>query len=72
MITSIVNALTQGFTGVLSGMGNGVVTVFDSLFVTEQGALTNFAQVGLVMGGISLGIGVFLWIVHKVGGRRKA
>lgn len=72
MITAVVNALTQGFTGTLTGMGNGVVSVFDSLFVTTDGALTNFAQVGLVMGGISLGIGVFLWLVHKVGGRRKA
>ena len=72
MITSLVNAITQGFNGVITGMGNGVVDLFDSLMVDGQGALTNFAQVGLVMAGISLGIGVFLWLVHKVGGRRKA
>jgi hypothetical protein len=72
MGTAIVTGITTGFNGILTGLGNGVVSLFDALAVDSQGGLTNFMTVGLIMGGASLAIGVALWLIHKVGGRRKA
>lgn len=66
MIKSLVDAIVGGFNGMLTGLGNGVVTFFDSLFVGEGGSLTNFAQVGLVMIGVSLATGIAMWVTHKV------
>ena len=72
MGSAIVTAFTTGFNGILTGLGNGVVSLFDALAVDTQGGLTNFMTVGLIMGGVSAAVGVGFWLIHKVGGRRKA
>lgn len=72
VITNIIEAIVSAFNGLLEGVGNGVVSLFEGLFVTTATdgtitGLTTFAAVSFVMVGIALAIGIVQWIIHKVG-----
>lgn len=64
---SIVNVITGGFNGLITGLGSGVADYFETLFLAEGGGLTTFATVSLVLLGVGLSIGVARWIIYKVG-----
>lgn len=67
-ITSLINAIVEGFNGLMEGLGSGVPTFFSNLFIdSTTGGLTVFATVGLVMIGVGLAIGIARWVIHKVG-----
>ena len=67
-ITSLINAIVEGFNGLMEGFGSGVPTFFSNLFIdSTTGGLTVFATVGLVMIGVGLAIGIARWVIHKVG-----
>lgn len=75
-VTSMVNFIVSAFNTFVSGIGNGVTTFFQQIFLTNTGTtenpvyeLSTFASVSLVMLGVSLAIGVTTLIVHWV--RRK-
>lgn len=71
MVTQIVKAITDAFTGLLSGVGSGIVSTFETLFVKsatgETTELTTFAIVGLVFLGVGTAWGVVRWLTRKVG-----
>ena len=71
MVTQIVKAITDAFTGLLSGVGSGIVGTFETLFVKsgtgETTELTIFATVGLVFLGVGTAWGAFRWLTRKVG-----
>lgn len=67
-VTELINSIVQGFNGLMTGLGNGVPTFFSNLFIdSTTGGLTVFAQVGFVMIGVGLAIGIARWVIHKVG-----
>ena len=71
MVAQIVKAITDAFTGLLSGVGSGIVGTFETLFVKsgtgETTELTTFATVGLVVLGVGTAWGVVRWLTRKVG-----
>ena len=70
MASSIVSTFVDAFTGLTSGLGQGIVDTFNSLFVVTNGettTLSNLAIWGLVFGGISLGIGIIHKFTRKAG-----
>ena len=71
MVSQIVKAITDAFTGLLYGVGSGIVGTFDTLFVKsgtgETTELTTFAIVGLVFLGVGTAWGIVRWLTRKVG-----
>ena len=71
MVSQVVKAITDSFTGLLSGVGSGIVGTFETLFVKsgtgETTELTTFAIVGLVFLGVGTAWGAFRWLTRKVG-----
>ena len=66
MVTSIVETITQAFTGLLGGLGSGIVGFFDDVVMApEGGGISNFATWALVFLGVSFAI----FIVRKITGR---
>lgn len=79
LATAIMTAITSalvGSNGILTVVPAGIVTAFDALFLTGEGAnqtISNFATVMLVFGSIALAFGitklVFNLIANKIGAR---
>ena len=71
MVGQIVKAITDAFTGLLSGVGSGIVGTFEALFIKsgagETTELTTFAIVGLVTLGVGTAWGLVRWLTRKVG-----
>lgn len=71
MVGQITKAITDAFTGLLSGVGSGIVGTFETLFIKsgtgETTELTTFATVGLVVLGVGTAWGVVKWLTRKVG-----
>ena len=71
MVSQIVKAITDAFTGLLSGVGSGIVGTFETLFIKsgagETTELTTFAIVGLVTLGVGTAWGLVRWLTRKVG-----
>ena len=71
MVAQIIKAITDAFTGLLSGVGSGIVGTFETLFVKsgtgETTELTTFAIVGLVFLGVGTAWGIVRWLTRKVG-----
>ena len=66
MVTSIVETITQAFTGLLGGLGSGIVGFFDDVVMATEGeGISNFATWALVFLGISFAI----FIVRKITGK---
>lgn len=70
MVGSIVKAITDAFSGLLSGLGSGIVEFFDDVIVTTGSdgtvGLSNFATWALVFVGVSLALFVVRKITAKV------
>ena len=70
MVAKIIEAITSSFTGLLSGVGSGIVNTFETLFIKTSGEtveLTTFATVSLVTLGVGLAWGSLKWLRSKVG-----
>lgn len=60
MATEIVTTILSVFTAFLAGVGEGVLSLFDSLILDDLGKLTNFAVWFLVFGAIGMAWGIFM------------
>ncbi|HQC30304.1 MAG TPA: hypothetical protein PLP51_01050 [Acholeplasmataceae bacterium] len=69
MIADIVNAIIQALTGILEGVGGGVVTLFNSLVLTDTGNLSNFGIYLFAMLGVASGFWIFKWVLGLVRNR---
>lgn len=58
MVAEIVNALTQGFTLLVSAMSNLILTAFGDLVYNPTDGLTDLATWGLVFAGLGIVIGI--------------
>lgn len=74
ILTQIIELLVGGITGIAQGIGNGLSTLVQNIFITTTGegasathSLTTFGTLIVVFAGISLAIGLCYLIVHWLG-----
>ena len=72
VLQEIVTLLVSGITGIASGIGQGVSTLVQDIFLTGEGtqaspyALSVFGGVVICFAGISLAIGLCRWVMSFV------
>lgn len=70
ILTQIIELLVGGIKGVASGIGEGLSTLAQSIFLQAgaEGALTlsTFGSLIVIFAGISLAIGLSRWVVNFV------
>jgi len=64
---NIVQTFTEAFTNMTSGIGTGIVDLFNNVFVTEEGGLSNLAIWGITFGAIGLVLGLVRLFTRKAG-----
>lgn len=70
LLQEIISLLVSGITGLASGIGSGLSSLVQSIFL-EQGTegamqLSTFGGLIVVFAGISLAIGLSRWVVNWV------
>ena len=63
----IVQTFVDGFTTFTSGMGAGVVNLFNTVFLNTEGKLSNIAIWGITFGAIGLGTFLLRKFTSKAG-----
>ena len=69
ILTEIINLLVGGISGVATGIGQGLSTLAQSVFLDTSGAaptLSAFGALVVIFAGISLAIGLCRWVVNFV------
>lgn len=68
ILSSIIEIMVGGITGIATGVGSGLSTLVQSIFLTtgEGGAqeLSTFGIMIVVFAGISLAIGLSRWVLQ--------
>lgn len=68
ILTSIIEIMVGGITGIATGVGSGLSTLVQSIFLTagEGGTqeLSTFGIMIVVFAGISLAIGLSRWVLQ--------
>ena len=62
--TQIIEEILEAFVAFLSGIGEGILAVFNSLVLDESGALTTFAVWGLVFGALAMAWAIFMLVTR--------
>ena len=63
---TIIGEITESTTGLLTGIGTGIVNLFETMFLTEEGKLSVFAIVSLTMLGLGIAMSLVTWIRNKI------
>lgn len=67
ILQQIIEILVAGIKGIASGVGEGLTTLAQSIFIgSEPGTLTVFGGLVVVFAGISLAIGLCRWVVDWI------
>lgn len=68
ILSEIIQLLVGGITGVAQGIGVGLSTLAESVFLTgtETKTLSTFGALVIIFAGISLAIGLCRWVVNFV------
>ncbi len=69
IVTSVVQTLVSGITGVAEGVGAGLSTLAQSIFMTGTGdtqTISTFGTLIIVFAGISLALSLCRWVVNFV------
>ncbi len=64
---NIVSTFTSALGDFVEGFGTSVVDLFNSVFVTSEGGLSNIAVWGITFGAISLVLGLVRAFTRKAG-----
>lgn len=68
-VAIIITAIIESITGVLTGLGAGMVEFFDSVFLNDAGTgLSTLAIVVFAFIGLSVGLGLVSMLVNKIRG----
>ena len=71
IVTDIISILTSGITGMATGIGGGLGSLVESIFLkmgetgTVEG-LSTFGSVIIIFAAVSLAIGLSRWVVNWV------
>lgn len=64
ILNQIIEILIAGITGIASGIGSGLTSLAQSIFLgSEAGTLSVFGGLVVVFAGISLALGLCRWVV---------
>lgn len=67
ILNQIIEILIGGITGIASGVGSGLTTLAQSIFLgSEPGSLSVFGGLVVVFAGISLAVGLCRWVVDWI------
>lgn len=70
VLQEIISILIGGISGIASGIGSGLTTLVESIFLktSESGVtgLSTFGGIIVVFAGVSLAIGLSKWVVNWV------
>lgn len=67
ILNQIIQILIAGITGIAGGIGSGLTTLAQSIFLgTEAGTLSVFGGLVIVFAGISLALGLCRWVVNWI------
>ena len=69
IVTEIVDILTSGIAGIATGIGGGLATLVQNIFLDVEGdtkKLSLFGGVIVVFAGVSLAIGLSKWVLSWV------
>lgn len=64
---NIVETFTDAFTSMTTGLGTGITDLFNNVFVTKDGGLSNLAIWGITFGAIGLVLGLVKLFTRKAG-----
>jgi hypothetical protein len=67
VVSSIIEILVSGITGIATGIGSGLTELVQSIFFTTSGDTTTLSTFGImivVFAGISLAIGLSRWVLQ--------
>ena len=65
LLSEIVQLLVGGISGIATGIGDGLSTLAQSVFIeTSDGSLTVFGSLVVIFAGVSLAIGLSRYIVN--------
>lgn len=64
LLVEIVQLLVGGITQVATGIGGGLQQLVTNIFLTTDGALSNFGGLIIIFGGISLALGLCYFVVN--------
>lgn len=67
ILQQIISILVAGISGIATGVGQGLTTLAQTLFLgSEAGTLSVFGGLVVVFAGISLAIGLCRWVVDWI------
>lgn len=67
ILQQIISILVAGISGIAKGVGEGLTTLAQTLFLgSEAGTLSVFGGLVVVFAGISLAIGLCRWVVDWI------
>lgn len=67
ILQEIISILVAGISGIASGVGQGLTTLAQALFLgSEPGSLSVFGGLVIVFAGVSLAIGLCRWVVDWI------
>lgn len=68
ILSEIIQLMVGGITGIATGVGAGLSTLAESVFLTgtDTKTLSTFGALVVIFAGISLAIGLCRWVVNFV------
>lgn len=68
ILSEIIQLMVGGITGIAQGVGTGLSTLAESVFLTgtDTKTLSTFGALVVIFAGISLAIGLCRWVVNFV------
>ena len=67
ILTEIITLLVGGITGIADGVGTGLSTLAESIFLTGSGdtqTLSVFGSMIVIFAGVSLAMGLCRWVLN--------
>lgn len=71
MVTEIVSTITEMVTGLLGGLGEGIVGFFESLFVNETNGISTLGIWVIALIGLAVALGAVAWVATLIRGKQR-
>jgi len=70
MVTEIVEIITEMVTGLLSGVGDGIVSFFEKLFLGTDG-ISSLGIWVIALIGLAVALGAVAWVSTLIRGKQR-